>query len=430
MIEFKNLNGCPGSVFVRPEDVLLIKDMGGVAVESWDAPVKRCLVLLRRRFVDDEETIYGVEAEHIASRVLMAHQAHRERLGLGSRRAVVKGITIHGIHDPEIPGDALTAEDDRQAHVRAVPTHAATQYVGDYVEEGDPLLFDPPGHGLHQGGAYQGGAYQVGAYQVGAYQVFQNPRTGQVCLLKPIEVREIDAPAYRTVVCRRSSFCRISGEHLSPCEFKDEYMPKSDDLAAHEGAPFGGERPSVKIIHGFTEEGYPYPRADSGGVTLDWPRRCAGTADAVRLRRVRSPIGGHMARQGISIRNSVDGNGNPAGGSARGSGISIRWQDGPLGKHKAVGKHKAICESEGCDADSGGPARPGCTRIEPNGAFVEDVLHAAHARIAFYQTSSAGKFACVENESALMHIQEAMKHLDNRTKRRVSDGTEGTHEGS
>lgn len=45
--------------------------------------------------------------------------------------------------------------------------------------------------------------------------------------------------------------------------------------------------------------------------------------------------------------NRVDADGNPAGGSLSGKGLSIEWQDGPLGR--------------------------GADRKEPNGAFVETV---------------------------------------------------------
>jgi len=46
--------------------------------------------------------------------------------------------------------------------------------------------------------------------------------------------------------------------------------------------------------------------------------------------------------------NRQDSEGNPTGGSVRGTGLSIDWQNGPLGR----------------DAD----------RLAPNGAFVETVI--------------------------------------------------------
>ena len=111
-------------------------------------------------------------------------------------------------------------------------------------------------------------------------------------------------------------------------------------------------------------------------------------------------------RQGHYQENWVDENGNPAGGVATGRGFTISWQNGPLGKLDTVG------------------------RKEPNGAFVEDVLGATLGRMEFYQNASGGKFSCDENAEAIEHIVKAMQVLDKRTQRRVSDKTEGTHEGN
>ncbi len=98
----------------------------------------------------------------------------------------------------------------------------------------------------------------------------------------------------------------------------------------------------------------------------------------------------------------TDENGNPAGGVTSGRGITISWQNGPLGR---------IHSDE---------------RQEPNGAFVETVIAAAMGRIQFYQD---GKFACDENASAIGHLRRALEELENRTARRVAAKTEGTHEG-
>ena len=88
----------------------------------------------------------------------------------------------------------------------------------------------------------------------------------------------------------------------------------------------------------------------------------------------------------------------PAGGFVTGTGIQIDWQDGPLGRGK--------------------------DRQEPNGAFVETVIDAARQRLVFYQDS---KFSCPENESAIIHLERALRVLDIRTKRREESGIEGTH---
>jgi hypothetical protein len=99
--------------------------------------------------------------------------------------------------------------------------------------------------------------------------------------------------------------------------------------------------------------------------------------------------------------NDVDLNGNPTGGHVTGTGLSIQWQNGPLGR----------------DAE----------RQVPNGAFVETVIQAARQRIEFYQTASNGKFACEENASALTCLDDALKVLDSRTKKREARQVEGTH---
>jgi hypothetical protein len=99
----------------------------------------------------------------------------------------------------------------------------------------------------------------------------------------------------------------------------------------------------------------------------------------------------------------TDQNGNPAGGTTYGTGFTISWQHGPLGR--------------------------GEDRRSPNGAFVEDILWAAMDRIKFYQEGADGKFWCDENSRAIFHIEEALRALKERTARREKAGTEGTHQG-
>jgi hypothetical protein len=103
----------------------------------------------------------------------------------------------------------------------------------------------------------------------------------------------------------------------------------------------------------------------------------------------------------IKIKNRVDDQGRPAGGEVVGTGLTIVWQDGPLGR----------------DDD----------RLAPNGAFVEDVIRAAINRIAFYQD---GPFNCQENADAYLHLNIALNALNSRTARRETAGVEGTHEGT
>jgi len=106
-----------------------------------------------------------------------------------------------------------------------------------------------------------------------------------------------------------------------------------------------------------------------------------------------------MAAAGIIEEHKVDKLGRPAGGTTKGKGINIRWQNGPL---KAKGKE-----------------------MEPNGAFVEDVIAAAIGRIEFYQASA---FHCIENATALGALKLAAEVLAERTRAREDRGVEGTHE--
>ena len=93
-----------------------------------------------------------------------------------------------------------------------------------------------------------------------------------------------------------------------------------------------------------------------------------------------------------------DENGNPTGGESSARGISVRWQDGPLGW--------------------------GDDRKEPNGAFVEEVIEIAIDRLEFFNSS---KFRSRENSLAITKLEEALHWLNHRTARRVKAGIEGTH---
>lgn len=108
-------------------------------------------------------------------------------------------------------------------------------------------------------------------------------------------------------------------------------------------------------------------------------------------------------QQLFQAENHLDAEGRPAGGFVVGTGIDIRWQEGPL-------------REQGTDA----PA-------EPNGAFVETVIAAVVQRIEHY---NEGQFRCRENSLAITHLEEALHWLNARTSRRLNAGTEGTHAGS
>ena len=102
--------------------------------------------------------------------------------------------------------------------------------------------------------------------------------------------------------------------------------------------------------------------------------------------------------QKILQKHRLDSDGNPAGGETSGIGISISWQDGPLGR--------------------------GPDRTTPNGAFVEGVIQAAIGRIEFYQST---KFACRENALVLTKLQEALHWCQHRTADREARAVEGEH---
>ena len=91
--------------------------------------------------------------------------------------------------------------------------------------------------------------------------------------------------------------------------------------------------------------------------------------------------------------------GRPAGGITQDTGFTISWQNGPLGRGK--------------------------DRVEPTGAFVENVIQAAIGRLEFYQQS---EFASDYNEAAIDHLQQAVAVLNLRTQDREIRKVEGMHE--
>jgi len=93
-----------------------------------------------------------------------------------------------------------------------------------------------------------------------------------------------------------------------------------------------------------------------------------------------------------------DENGNPSGGTTYGRGFAIGWQCGPLGR--------------------------GEDRIEPNGAFVEDIIKAALDRLEYYQQR---KFNSSYNANAIDALHVALDSLNQRTIDREKRAVEGTH---
>ena len=102
--------------------------------------------------------------------------------------------------------------------------------------------------------------------------------------------------------------------------------------------------------------------------------------------------------QPLHCTNRVDHHGNPAGGTVHANGLHVVWQNGPLGT--------------------------GTQRRVPNGAFVEDLISAALQRLHFYQAS---RLACLDNFTAITHLEQALFALNHRTKDRELRGVEGTN---
>jgi hypothetical protein len=100
----------------------------------------------------------------------------------------------------------------------------------------------------------------------------------------------------------------------------------------------------------------------------------------------------------FAARNATNDRGRVAGGFAKGTGIDIVFQDGPLEE----GEY-------------------------PSGAFVEHVLEAAAQRLEFYQKVEDGRYDCAETALALEYVQNAIIQLVARKERRSVEGTLGTY---
>jgi hypothetical protein len=109
-----------------------------------------------------------------------------------------------------------------------------------------------------------------------------------------------------------------------------------------------------------------------------------------------------MNDQPLDVENMLDKDGNPASGLAQATGLTIVWQNGPLGR--------------------------GEDQKKPNGCFIETVIRAAKQRLEFFQTACNGKFACGENGRAISHLFSALEDLNRRTCIRDARGVEGTYE--
>ena len=88
-----------------------------------------------------------------------------------------------------------------------------------------------------------------------------------------------------------------------------------------------------------------------------------------------------------------------------------------------AGRSAALFTAGGIRIDwQAGPTRSNDSPIPPNGAFVEDAILAAKARLLFFQE---GPFACKENAKALHHVMKALMALQKRTKDRRKRGVLG-----
>lgn len=103
--------------------------------------------------------------------------------------------------------------------------------------------------------------------------------------------------------------------------------------------------------------------------------------------------------QTYSDVHNLDRDKNPAGGSSRGIGYTVTWQNGALGR--------------------------GEDRKPQNGAFVEDIILVIISRVEFYQRT---KFACTQNDETLKHLKAALASMQKRTAEREEREVEGTHE--
>jgi hypothetical protein len=102
--------------------------------------------------------------------------------------------------------------------------------------------------------------------------------------------------------------------------------------------------------------------------------------------------------QPVVTTDYTDGEGNPDGGWSEATGLSVRWQRGPL------------------DMDDDVPW---------NGCFLVTVLEVARQRLEYYQQT---KFKCADNSEALGHVEKAIEALNRRQVRRFCGGVRGTHE--
>jgi len=104
-----------------------------------------------------------------------------------------------------------------------------------------------------------------------------------------------------------------------------------------------------------------------------------------------------MAADKFTSNHWSNKDGHPVGGCSYGTGFTVSWQNGPLGR--------------------------GEDRKEPNGAFVETLINVVIDRIEYYQDS---QFKSDYNARAIEHLNQALTALQERTKDREERNVEGT----
>jgi hypothetical protein len=108
-------------------------------------------------------------------------------------------------------------------------------------------------------------------------------------------------------------------------------------------------------------------------------------------------------QQTAHYNNSIDGEGNPAGGTAFGPHMSINWQNGVM------------------------PTKADGTPV-PNGAFMETVIESVIQRLEFFQNEMEGKFSSPEGASAIASLNDAVAQLELRSANRADRNVDNTHE--
>lgn len=105
----------------------------------------------------------------------------------------------------------------------------------------------------------------------------------------------------------------------------------------------------------------------------------------------------------LTVENWTDPDQNPTGGTVKGIGLTIEWQNGPI------------------DFDF-----ENNTYLKgANGALIADVILSAIQRLKFFNN---GKFVCRENSCAITHLEEALMWLQRRHDDRVTRKVQGKHE--